>query len=177
MVKLLSSLTLISVTPFAVLAHGPHDLEKRGVATCGTAYKPVLAGQYPVMLSTWWFIAAGTATPQSVIDIFKDWLANFRQLPIGFIVLQHDLFKRRLPAVDGILPIAYNTTDLVIQPIADCLGDGKPYRKGAGTFNLSSDSPSTNPGTLDKAANTASTTRPIARCSLAFLVLAPLVSL
>ncbi|KAG0358482.1 chitin deacetylase [Podila minutissima] len=37
-----------------------------------------------------WLIPAGTATPQSVIDIFKGWLVNFRQLPTGFIVLQHD---------------------------------------------------------------------------------------
>ncbi|KAG0337077.1 hypothetical protein BG000_005848 [Podila horticola] len=49
MVKLLSSLTLISVTLSAVLAHGPQDLEKRDVATCGAAYKTVPAGQYPDM--------------------------------------------------------------------------------------------------------------------------------
>ncbi|KAF9318466.1 chitin deacetylase [Podila horticola] len=126
-----------------------------------------------------WLIPAGTTTPQSVIDIFKGRLANFRQLPTGFIVLQHDLFKEEVDvAVEGILPIAYNTADLVMQPIADCLGDGKPYKEGAGTFKLSSDSPSTNPETLDKAVNVASASRPIAGCaSLVSLAIALLVSL
>lgn len=157
-----------------------------------------------------WLIPAGTTTPQSVIDIFKGRLANFRQLPTGFIVLQHDcgwqflfakspknkntcrsnfgflmlipcpiVFKEEVDvAVEGILPIAYNTADLVMQPIADCLGDGKPYKEGAGTFKLSSDSPSTNPETLDKAVNVASASRPIAGCaSLVSLAIALLVSL
>ncbi|KAF9375359.1 chitin deacetylase [Podila verticillata] len=124
-----------------------------------------------------WLIPAGTATPQSVIDIFKGWLTTFRQLPTGFIVLQHDLFKEEVDvALNGILPIAYNTKDLVMQPIADCLGDGKPYKEGAGTFKLSSD-PSTTPGTVDKAVNAASSSRPITGCALlASLTIALLVS-
>ncbi|KAG0089507.1 chitin deacetylase [Podila epicladia] len=125
-----------------------------------------------------WLIPAGTATPQSVIDIFKGWLANIRQLPTGFIVLQHDLFKEEVDvAVDGILPIAYNTTDLVMQPIADCLGDSEPYKEGPGTFKLSFGSPSTNPGISDKTVNAASASCPIAGCSLASLAITLLVSL
>jgi len=85
------------------------------------------------------------------------------------------VFKEEVDvALDGILPIAYNTKDLVMQPIADCLGDGKPYKEGAGTFKLSSDS-STNPGTADKAVNAASSLRPTAL--LASLTIALLVSL
>ncbi|KAF9333680.1 chitin deacetylase [Podila minutissima] len=82
-----------------------------------------------------WLIPAGIAIPQSVIDIFKGWLVNFRQLPTGFIVLQHDLFKEEVDvAVDGILPIAYNSTNLVMQPIADCLGDSMPHKEDPENF-------------------------------------------
>jgi hypothetical protein len=39
-------------------------------------------------------------------------------------------------AINGILPVAYETKGLVMQPIAQCLNDGKPYKEGAGTFKL-----------------------------------------
>lgn len=87
------------------------------------------------------------------------------------------MFKEEVDvALNGILPIAYNTKDLVMQPIADCLGDGRPYKEGAGTFKLSSD-PSTTPGIADKVVNAASSPRPIAGwASLASLTIALLVS-
>lgn len=48
-------------------------------------------------------------------------------------------------AVNGILPVAYATKGLVMQPIVQCLGDGKPYKEGAGSFVLIPDN-STNSG-------------------------------
>jgi hypothetical protein len=41
-------------------------------------------------------------------------------------------------SINGILPVAYATKGLTMQPIAQCLGDGKPYKEGAGTFQLGS---------------------------------------
>lgn len=48
-------------------------------------------------------------------------------------------------AVNGILPVAYATKGLMMQPIVQCLGDGKPYKEGAGSFVLIADN-STNSG-------------------------------
>jgi hypothetical protein len=39
-------------------------------------------------------------------------------------------------SINGVLPVAYATKGLLMQPIAQCLNDGKPYREGAGTFKL-----------------------------------------
>ncbi|KAF9354143.1 chitin deacetylase [Mortierella sp. AD094] len=86
-----------------------------------------------------WNIPSGTATPQSVIDTFKSWLVKIPTMSTGFIVLEHDLFPQEVDvSTTGILPVAYTTNGLVIQPIAQCLNDGKPYKEGAGTFQLGS---------------------------------------
>ncbi|KAI1316394.1 chitin deacetylase [Mortierella claussenii] len=84
-----------------------------------------------------WNIPGGTATAQSVVDTFKSWLVKIPGMSTGFIVLEHDLFPQEVDvSVNGILPIAYATKNLVMQPIAQCLGDGKPYKEGAGSFKL-----------------------------------------
>ena len=84
-----------------------------------------------------WNIPAGTATPQSVVATFQSWLAKIPSMPTGFVVLQHDLFPQEVDvAINGVLPIAYQTKTLSMQPIAQCLGDAKPYKEGAGTFVL-----------------------------------------
>ncbi|KAF9928751.1 chitin deacetylase [Linnemannia zychae] len=84
-----------------------------------------------------WNIPAKTATPQSVVDTFKTWLTKIPTMKTGFIVLEHDLFPEEVDvSVNGILPIAYATKNLVMQPIPQCLGDAKPYLEGAGTFKL-----------------------------------------
>lgn len=49
-------------------------------------------------------------------------------------------------SISGILPVAYQTKGLTIQPIAQCLGDGKPYKEGAGTFQLGSTTSNTTGG-------------------------------
>ncbi|KAF9941461.1 hypothetical protein BGZ67_005043 [Mortierella alpina] len=55
----------------------------------------------------------------------------------GLIVLQHDVLPAEVNvAVNGTLPIAYATKSLTMEPIAQCLNDGKPYKEGAGTFKL-----------------------------------------
>ncbi|KAG0229163.1 chitin deacetylase [Actinomortierella wolfii] len=82
-----------------------------------------------------WNIPGGLATPQSVIDTFKTWLTKIPTMSTGFIVLEHDLFPQEVDvAIKGILPVAFATKGLTIQPIAQCLGDAKPYKEGAGTF-------------------------------------------
>ncbi|GJJ77856.1 peptidoglycan-N-acetylglucosamine deacetylase [Entomortierella parvispora] len=84
-----------------------------------------------------WNIPAGTATPQSVVDTFKTWLTKIPSMTTGFVVLQHDLFPQEVDvAINGVLPIAYQTKTLSMQPIAQCLSDAKPYKEGAGTFVL-----------------------------------------
>ncbi|KAF9906680.1 chitin deacetylase [Linnemannia zychae] len=84
-----------------------------------------------------WNIPQGSATPQSVVDTFKGWLTKVPSMPHGFIVLEHDLFPQEVDvAINGVLPVAYATKGLVMQPIAQCLNDGKPYKEGAGTFKL-----------------------------------------
>ncbi|KAI1314363.1 chitin deacetylase [Mortierella claussenii] len=84
-----------------------------------------------------WNIPGGTATPQSVVDTFKSWLSKIPGMKNGFIVLEHDLFPQEVDvAINGILPVAYSTKGLTMQPIAQCLNDGKPYKEGAGTFKL-----------------------------------------
>ncbi|KAI7820110.1 hypothetical protein BC939DRAFT_479065 [Gamsiella multidivaricata] len=84
-----------------------------------------------------WNIPGGTATAQSVVATFQSWLAKIPTMSTGFIVLEHDLFPQEVDvSVNGILPIAYATKNLVMQPIAQCLSDGKPYKEGAGTFQL-----------------------------------------
>ncbi|KAG0297724.1 chitin deacetylase [Linnemannia gamsii] len=84
-----------------------------------------------------WNIPAGVATPQSVVDTFKGWLAKIPSMPHGFIVLEHDLFPEEVNvSINGVLPVAYATKGLLMQPIAQCLNDGKPYREGAGTFKF-----------------------------------------
>ncbi|KAG0004109.1 chitin deacetylase [Modicella reniformis] len=91
-----------------------------------------------------WNVPGGTATAQSVVDTFKSWLAKFPTMSTGFIVLEHDLFAQEVDvSINGILPIAYTTKGLVMEPIAQCLGDGKPYKEGAGTFKLPAGSNST----------------------------------
>ncbi|KAF9137250.1 chitin deacetylase [Mortierella sp. GBA39] len=84
-----------------------------------------------------WNIPAGAATPQSVVDTFKGWLVKIPSMPHGFIVLEHDLFPAEVNvSINGVLPVAYATKGLLMQPIAQCLNDGKPYKEGAGTFKL-----------------------------------------
>lgn len=39
-------------------------------------------------------------------------------------------------SVNGVLPLAFADKSLVMEPIAKCIGDGKPYKEGAGTFVL-----------------------------------------
>ncbi|KAF9361634.1 chitin deacetylase [Mortierella sp. NVP85] len=92
-----------------------------------------------------WNIPGKTATAQSVVDTFKSWLPKIQGMATGFIVLQHDLFKEEVDvAINGILPVAYETKGLVMQPIAQCLNDGKPYKEGAGTFKLLPDGKNNN---------------------------------
>lgn len=43
-------------------------------------------------------------------------------------------------SINGVLPVAYATKGLLMQPIAQCLNDGKPYKEGPGTFKLLSGS-------------------------------------
>ncbi|KAG0197595.1 chitin deacetylase [Mortierella sp. GBA30] len=83
-----------------------------------------------------WNIPA-TSTAQSVVDTFKSWLVKIPTMSTGFIVLEHDLLPAEVNvSVSGILPIAYATKGLVMQPIAQCLNDAKPYKEGAGSFQL-----------------------------------------
>ncbi|KAG0370648.1 hypothetical protein BC939DRAFT_503791 [Gamsiella multidivaricata] len=84
-----------------------------------------------------WNIPANKSTPQAVVDTFKSWLTKIPGMKTGFIVLEHDLFPQEVNvSVNGILPIAYATKNLIMQPIVQCLNDGKPYKEGAGTFKL-----------------------------------------
>ncbi|KAF9354144.1 chitin deacetylase [Mortierella sp. AD094] len=84
-----------------------------------------------------WNIPAGSATPQSVIATFQSWLVKIPTMSTGFIVLEHDLFPQEVNvSITGILPLAYQDKSLIIEPIAKCIGDGKPYKEGAGTFVL-----------------------------------------
>lgn len=61
-------------------------------------------------------------------------------------------------AINGILPVAYATKSLVMQPIAQCLNDAKPYKEGAGTFKLPVNN-STTGGNTTTGAGTALTVR------------------
>ncbi|KAF9987502.1 hypothetical protein BGZ75_000545 [Mortierella antarctica] len=71
------------------------------------------------------------------VDSFKSWLVKIPTMKTGLIVLQHDVLPAEVNvAVNGILPIAYATKSLTMEPIAQCLNDGKPYKEGAGTFKL-----------------------------------------
>ncbi|KAG0270884.1 chitin deacetylase [Linnemannia exigua] len=82
-------------------------------------------------------LKVGSATPQSVVNTFKGWLTKIPSMPHGFIVLEHDLFPEEVNvSINGVLPVAYSTKRLVMQPIAQCLNDGKPYKEGAGAFKL-----------------------------------------
>ncbi|KAF9161448.1 chitin deacetylase [Actinomortierella ambigua] len=84
-----------------------------------------------------WNIPAKTATFQSVVDTFKSWLVKIPTMKTGFIVLEHDLFPEEVNvSVNGILPIAFQTKGLTMQPIPQCIGDAKPYKEGAGTFKF-----------------------------------------
>ncbi|KAF9554519.1 chitin deacetylase, partial [Mortierella alpina] len=83
-----------------------------------------------------WNIPA-TATPEKVVATFKSWLVKIPTMKTGFIVLEHDLLPAEVNvSLTGILPIAYATKGLTMEPIAQCLNDGKPYKEGAGTFKL-----------------------------------------
>ncbi|KAG0046730.1 chitin deacetylase [Gryganskiella cystojenkinii] len=94
-----------------------------------------------------WNIPAGSATPQSVVDTFKTWLQKIPTMKTGFIVLEHDLFPQEVDvSINGVLPIAYTTKGLTMQPIAQCLNDAKPYKEGAGTFSLSGGNSTTGGG-------------------------------
>ncbi|KAF9586052.1 chitin deacetylase [Lunasporangiospora selenospora] len=85
-----------------------------------------------------WTVVTGTPY-QTIIDKFKTWLTKIPTMETGFIVLQHDVFRQQVDvALNGILPIAYATKGLTMQPIAQCLNDGKPYKEGSGTFQLGS---------------------------------------
>ncbi|KAG0051690.1 chitin deacetylase [Gryganskiella cystojenkinii] len=101
-----------------------------------------------------WNIPAGTATPQSVIATFTSWLTKIPTMSTGFIVLEHDLFSAEVNvSISGILPLAYADKALTMEPIAKCVGDGKPYKEGAGTFVLG---PVTSGSTTPTGANGAS---------------------
>ncbi|KAF9962967.1 chitin deacetylase [Mortierella alpina] len=77
------------------------------------------------------------ATPETIVAAFKSWLVNIPNMKTGFIVLEHDVLPEEVDvAVKGILPIAYAAKGLTMEPIAQCLNDGKPYKEGAGTFKL-----------------------------------------
>ncbi|KAF9113860.1 chitin deacetylase [Mortierella sp. AM989] len=120
-----------------------------------------------------WNIPGGTATPQKVVDTFKSWLTKISTMSTGFIVLEHDLFPQEVDvAINGILPVAYATKDLVMQPIAQCLDDGKPYKEGAGSFQLlpsnGADSSSKNSGA---ATSSSSSSRLMASFSVAVVAL------
>ena len=39
-------------------------------------------------------------------------------------------------SINGVLPIAYTTKGLTMQPNVQCLNDPKPYKEGAGSFKL-----------------------------------------
>ncbi|KAF9586621.1 chitin deacetylase [Lunasporangiospora selenospora] len=92
-----------------------------------------------------WNIPAGKATAQSVVDTFKTWLTKIPTMNTGFIVLEHDLFPQEVNvSIDGILPLAYANKALVMEPIAKCIGDAKPYKEGAGTFVIGNNSTSGN---------------------------------
>ncbi|KAG0222348.1 chitin deacetylase [Mortierella sp. GBA43] len=98
-----------------------------------------------------WNIPGKTATAQSVVDTFKGWLTKIPTMQTGFIVLQHDLFPEEVDvSLNGILPIAYATKSLSMQPIAQCLSDGKPYKEGAGTFKLPASNNTTSPNNPSK---------------------------
>ncbi|KAF9959591.1 chitin deacetylase [Mortierella alpina] len=85
------------------------------------------------------------ATPETVVETFKSWLVNIPTMKTGFIVLEHDVLPEEVDvAIKGILPIAYATKGLTMEPIAQCLNDGKPYKEGAGTFKLLPSSSGTN---------------------------------
>ncbi|KAF9279580.1 chitin deacetylase [Mortierella alpina] len=83
-----------------------------------------------------WNIPA-LATPETIVATFKTWLVKIPTMNTGFIVLEHDVLPEEVDvAVNGILPIAYATKGLTMEPIAQCLNDPKPYKEGAGTFKL-----------------------------------------
>ncbi|KAF9572060.1 chitin deacetylase [Mortierella alpina] len=89
-----------------------------------------------------------TATPETVVATFKSWLVKIPTMATGFIVLEHDVLPEEVDvAVNGILPVAYATKGLTMEPIAQCLNDGKPYKEGAGTFKLLPASGGANNGT------------------------------
>ncbi|KAG0229162.1 chitin deacetylase [Actinomortierella wolfii] len=84
-----------------------------------------------------WNIPAKTATYESVVNTFKSWLTKIPTMSTGFIVLEHDLFPEEVNvSVNGILPVAFQTKGLKMQPIPQCIGDAKPYKEGAGTFQF-----------------------------------------
>ncbi|KAF9433639.1 chitin deacetylase [Entomortierella beljakovae] len=120
-----------------------------------------------------WNIPGGTATPQSVIDTFKSWLTKFPTMSTGFIVLEHDLFPEEVDvSINGILPVAFQTKDLVIQPIAQCLDDPHPYKEGAGTFVFPPSNNTTGPGGKNSGAElTILSTGPKMSLVMAFIAL------
>ncbi|KAG0265076.1 chitin deacetylase [Mortierella polycephala] len=131
-----------------------------------------------------WNIPAGTATTQSVVDTFKSWLTKIPTMSTGFIVLEHDLFPQEVDvSINGILPIAYATKGLVMEPIAQCLNDGKPYKEGAGTFKLlpgsnSTDTGNTTNGNGSKGTNAAAVaTNPSTLITAASVIVAAVVAL
>ncbi|KAF9979109.1 chitin deacetylase [Actinomortierella ambigua] len=84
-----------------------------------------------------WNIPAKTATYQSVVDTFKSWLVKIPTMKTGFVVLEHDLFPEEVNvSINGILPIAFQTKGLTMQPVPQCIGDAKPYKEGAGSFQF-----------------------------------------
>ncbi|KAF9979108.1 chitin deacetylase [Actinomortierella ambigua] len=84
-----------------------------------------------------WNIPGGLATAESVTATFKTWLTQIPTMNNGFIVLEHDLFPQEVDVtINNILPMAYNTTGLTIEPVAKCIGDATPYKEGAGTFQI-----------------------------------------
>ncbi|KAF9909256.1 chitin deacetylase [Linnemannia zychae] len=125
--------SIIGVTPkYWRPPQGDVDNRVRAIAT-QLGYKTILWTEG--FDTNDWNIPAGQATPQSVVDTFKIWLAKVPTMTRGFVVLEHDLWPQEVDvALNGILPLAYATKGLTMMPVAKCLGDATPYLEGAGTF-------------------------------------------
>ncbi|KAF9086543.1 chitin deacetylase [Mortierella sp. GBA35] len=92
----------IGVTPiYWCPPYGDIDNRVRAIAT-QLGYKTIIWTQD--FDTDDWNIAAGTATPQSVVDTFKTWLTKIPTMSTGFIVLEHDHLPQTVDvALTGIL--------------------------------------------------------------------------
>ncbi|KAG0269921.1 chitin deacetylase [Actinomortierella ambigua] len=124
---------ILGVTPtYWRPPYGDVDDRVRAIAT-QLGYKTVIWTQG--FDTNDWDIPGGLATPESVVANFQSLLAEAPTMSTGFIVLEHDLYPQEVDvAINSILPMAYNTTGLTIEPVAKCIGDFAPYKEGAGTF-------------------------------------------